>query len=191
MKTKKNPIFWILIGVLIATLLMTLVFAVNWAALLGSIQKRISNTTERVFSIDIPTTSEPASLLPSATYPLSATVQNTSGTENAYLFVKVEYGAGYSTITNPASGWVLVNGTSNVFAYSSGGSLVPVDKGDSVDFTADLVVTDDFSSITDDDMELVVTGYGISNLISRSDPSQGWEDYENGGNAEMIAEMDS
>ena len=76
-----------------------------------------------------------------------------------------------------------------MFAYGSGGALVPVDKGESINFTADLIVTDDFSSITDDDMELVVTGYGISNLISRSDPSQGWEDYENGGNAEMIAEL--
>ena len=87
-----------------------------------------------------------------------------------------------------------VDGTEDLYAYSSGGTMIPLESGGEVAF--DGVVTmkatgADYQSLQNEDLKIIVTAYAVNTIASRDGVSESWTDYEAGGNQEMIAGMEN
>ncbi len=95
-------------------------------------------------------------LVPGHTYTKDPTIRVAAGSENCYLFAKIENGlAGASTLT-VYDGWTALPGVANVYYYNgtvSGGIDVPVFKEFTFNSDAD---PDDYA-----EAKIIVTGYAI------------------------------
>ena len=108
---------------------------------------------------------------------------------SAYVFLELQE----NDVWELSTSWEKVDGSDGLYAYSSGGTMIPVGSGEELSF--DGVVTlkasgADYQALQNDDLKIVVTAYAVNMSASREGALDAWNDYEAGGNAEMIAGME-
>lgn len=99
-------------------------------------------------------------LIPGHTYTKNPTIHVDAGSENCWLFVKIENGLGANATINglDACGWTKVNGTDNYYAYAGTtvGAGVDVPVFNSFTYATSVADTSDDAS-----KKIVVTAYAI------------------------------
>ena len=186
---------FILIGALAVLFLSIGVVVYGVISLFGSNSQTINNTKGRHFSVELSDVTTGVEVLPGTEISLTPKVDNTSLTEYIYVFIEFRYDKDVYEITN-VSGWEVVSneGNSTVYSYSTSGTMNSVTLGNSAIFSGTLRVIstgEAFRALTNDDLQVVVIGYGISVDIARSDKLEAWQDYATGGNATMLAAINN
>ena len=143
------------------------------------------HTTE--ISFEVPT--EGGLIAPGESKSIEATIRNGSETDSAYVFLELQENDVWELNTS----WEKVEGSDGLYAYSSGGTMIPLGSGEELSF--DGVVTlkasgADYQALQNDDLKITVTAYAVNTSASRDGVSDSWNDYEAGGNQEMIAGME-
>ena len=183
--SKQKASIFIILGIV---LLVLVAGAVAITALVGSQSKTIANWKGHTFSIELENVATGSELVPEQTQRISPTVSNTSPTERVYVFMKLDYNS--SVYSNKApTGWYLLDSASHLYAYGTDSEMTEVAIGGSatLDTTLKVIASGSaFEALTNQDMKVVVTAYGISSAVSRNTPSEAWQDYQAGGNAAMI-----
>lgn len=137
-------------------------------------------------SFDVPT--EGGLIVPGESRSIEAKLTNGSDTDSAYVFLELQTNDAWSL----SSSWEKVEGT-DIYAYSSGGTMIPLESG--VELTFDGLVTlnargTEYQSLQNDDLKIIVTAYAVNTSASRGGVSDSWNDYEAGGNQEMIQRLE-
>jgi len=183
--TGRKTVFLVLAGIL----LISIAIAIATGVFTGEKSKTIKNTKGHAFSIELSGVSGGTELTPGATQNISPKIDNTSSTETIYVFMKLAYNGNVYSISQP-SGWYAVDTAEHLYAYGTANQMTEVAIGGSATLSATLTVKatgSTFEGLTDKDMEVTVTAYGISTAVSRDKPTQAWEDYGTDGNASMLA----
>ena len=137
-------------------------------------------------SFEVPT--EGGLVAPGESKNIEAKLKNGSDTDSAYVFLELQKNDAWSLST----AWEKVEGT-DIYAYSSNGTMIPSESGEALTFDG-LVTLDakgmDYQSLQNDDLKIVVTAYAVNASASRDGVSDSWNDYEAGGNQEMIQRLE-
>jgi hypothetical protein len=91
-----------------------------------------------------------------------------------------------------STSWKKVEGT-DIYAYSSGGTMIPFESGEELTFDGLITLTGsgtEYQSLQNDDLKIVVTAYAVNASASRDGVSDSWNDNEAGGNQEMIQRLE-
>ncbi len=184
MDKQKKTLKRIVIGILIALLLATAVFAAaQWVI---SKYKKVTYTSGHKVDIDLVWEAESAELIPDETVTVTPSVTNTSKTDSAYVFIKLDYSDEAFAPSGTVDGWTLIDATTHVYGYGTSSALTAVAKGETVTFSGQFVVQDAFPDLSGDDLAIAVNAYAISNLVAHEDPATGWSDCQNGGDTSLL-----
>ena len=71
--------------------------------------------------------------------------------------------------------------------------MIPLESGSELTFDGLVTLNArgaEYQSLQNDDLKIVVTAYAVNASASRDGVSDGWNDYEAGGNQEMIQRLE-
>ena len=174
------------IGFLAVLIVGAVVFAIlNNILVDDSETANVNSTPAHTTEVSLVVNEDDMLIAPGESRTITGKLKNGSQTDSCYVFVDVEY-SDVAWRIEAAPGWVLVK--DGIYAYGDE-NMTPLGCGEEVTFEMTGTVIAEgriYEGLEKEDFKISMKGMAINKSVSSDGVRESYQDYENGGDEEMI-----
>ena len=179
-----------ILGLIGAFIIGVVVMAVLGNIFTAQSQKAdLNSTPTHTTEVSLEINGEDELIAPDESREIVGKLRNGSKTDSCYVFIEVEYNPDAWRIQEP-DGWVEVE--DGIYAYGDQ-IMTPLESEQELQFqfTATVIAKGAvYQGLSKEDFKISLRGMAINSSVSRERVEESYEDYENGGNSQMIADIE-